>query len=117
LSGTPKIVGADKIILEELAYTRKRIKVMSACADPSSPFGPFESFKGFIENKTGAAEIKGKFLSPAYTSKTCSKRRTFWKKGETSFRVSSFVVSLAHANVNAGCDLARTSETMGETMG
>jgi hypothetical protein len=76
-----------------------------------------KAFLGFIENKTGAAEIKVKFLSPTHTRKTNSKRRTFWKKGETSFCVSGFVVSLAHVDVKACRNLARMGEILVEIFG
>jgi hypothetical protein len=71
---------------------------------------PFESFRGFIENKTGAAEIKSQIFKSGLYQQDSLELWDFLEKGNHLFLcpVCGFRV---HADVNAGCDLARMDET------
>lgn len=98
-------VGAATIVLEDLTHIRERIKAGIRLRTRLHRWA-FREQQAFIEYKARAAGIEVRYVNPAYTSQTCSKCGALGKRAKHRFKCK--VCGLrAHADVNAGRNLAR----------
>ena len=102
-------IGAKIIVLEDLTHIRERIKAGKRMRTRLHRWA-FRELQSFIKYKAEAVGIEVVFVDPAYTSQTCSSCGALGNRVRHRF-VCPKCGLRAHADVNAGRNLARMGGT------
>jgi IS605 OrfB family transposase len=104
-----KRIGVAKIVLEDLAHLRSRIKAGKRVRARLHRWA-FQQLQAFVEYKAKAAGIAVEYVDPAYTSRTCSACGRLGSRIRHRF-VCAPCGLRAHSDVNASRNLARMGGT------
>jgi IS605 OrfB family transposase len=97
--------GCSTIILEDLKHIRERIKAGKKIRSRLHHWS-FDQLRTYIEYKAQASGIKVVYVSPAYTSQTCSCCHNLGTRVKHRFSCS-FCGSFQHSDLNASRNLVR----------
>lgn len=100
-----KQLGVAKIVMEDLAYIRSRIKAGKRMRARLHRWA-WRQLQTFVEYKAKAAGIAVEYVAPAYTSQTCSCCGKLGKRSKHRFECPHCGLR-AHSDVNASRNLAR----------
>jgi IS605 OrfB family transposase len=104
-----KRLGVAKIVMENLAHIRDRIKAGKRIRARLHRWA-FRQLQTFVEYKAKAAGIAVEYVDPAYTSRTCSHCGSLGKRIKHRFECEHCGLR-AHSDLNASRNLARMAET------
>jgi IS605 OrfB family transposase len=96
-------IGAAKIVMEDLTDIRERIRAGRRMRTRLHRWA-FRELQSFVEYKARAVGITVEYVSPAYTSQTCSACRQLGTRRKHRFECSCGF--RAHADLNASRNLA-----------
>lgn len=97
--------GCSAIIMEDLKNIRERIKAGKKLRSRLHRWS-FDQLRQFVEYKAEAVGIEVRYVSPAYTSQTCSHCLSLGKRVKHHFYCSN-CGSLQHSDLNASQNILR----------